>query len=121
MNPRMPEIEDAIRRRAEQLYEQRGRTPGHEIEDWLQAEADVLKEAAPTPAYVIVRFEGTTYTGEYDRKCADGYTPGEFRPGSSIEIRFDSDQMFVKRSNGRELQTRIVRKETSIKSFRPWP
>jgi Protein of unknown function (DUF2934) len=37
-----PDLEAEIRRRAYQLYEQRGRTPGHENEDWLLAEREVL-------------------------------------------------------------------------------
>ena len=31
-----------IRRRAYELYEQRGHTPGHENEDWLVAEQEIL-------------------------------------------------------------------------------
>lgn len=34
-------LEDEIRRRAYEIYEQRGRTPGSEHEDWLQAEREV--------------------------------------------------------------------------------
>jgi Protein of unknown function (DUF2934) len=37
-----PEIEDDIRRRAYEIYESRGLTGGTAIEDWLQAEAEVL-------------------------------------------------------------------------------
>lgn len=36
------DVQQQIRERAYQLFEARGRTPGHEIEDWLQAEAEVL-------------------------------------------------------------------------------
>jgi len=36
------DLEAEIRRRAYQLYEQRGCTPGHENEDWLRAECEVL-------------------------------------------------------------------------------
>ena len=32
---------DAIRERAYQLYEQRGRADGHALEDWLTAEAEL--------------------------------------------------------------------------------
>ena len=35
------DLEAEIRRRAYELYEQRGRTPGHESEDWLVAEREV--------------------------------------------------------------------------------
>jgi Protein of unknown function (DUF2934) len=39
---RMTDAEhDNIARRAYELYEQRGREPGHELEDWLQAEHEV--------------------------------------------------------------------------------
>jgi hypothetical protein len=34
--------EEYIRLRAYQLYEQRGRQDGHDVEDWLQAEAEIL-------------------------------------------------------------------------------
>ncbi len=35
------ELEDAIRRRAYEIYEQRGRTDGLELDDWAQAEAEI--------------------------------------------------------------------------------
>jgi Protein of unknown function (DUF2934) len=34
-------IEQQIRKRAYELYEQRGRTDGHELDDWLQAEGEI--------------------------------------------------------------------------------
>jgi Protein of unknown function (DUF2934) len=40
------ELAAEIRRRAYELYEQRGRTDGHALEDWLQAEADVTRPRA---------------------------------------------------------------------------
>ena len=39
------ELHEQIERRAYELAEQRGFAPGHEIEDWLQAEREV--EAGP--------------------------------------------------------------------------
>lgn len=36
------DMEAEIRRRAYELYEQRGYTPGHENEDWLVAEREIL-------------------------------------------------------------------------------
>jgi hypothetical protein len=46
-----PEILEQIRARAHELFEQRGREEGHDLDDWLQAEAElthrrVKKEAA---------------------------------------------------------------------------
>jgi hypothetical protein len=35
-------LEEEIRRRAYQLYEERGCTPGHENDDWLFAEREIL-------------------------------------------------------------------------------
>ena len=34
--------QEQIRRRAFEIYEQRGREDGHELDDWLQAEAEVV-------------------------------------------------------------------------------
>jgi hypothetical protein len=34
-------IEQQIQKRAYELYEQRGRTDGHELEDWFQAESEI--------------------------------------------------------------------------------
>jgi len=31
-------VSDLIRRRAYELFEEHGRQPGHDVEDWLQAE-----------------------------------------------------------------------------------
>jgi Protein of unknown function (DUF2934) len=36
------DLEQQIRQRAYELYEERGRTPGQEREDWFRAEREVL-------------------------------------------------------------------------------
>ena len=41
-NIRYP-TEEEVRYRAYQLHTQRGCQPGHEVEDWLQAQQDLLK------------------------------------------------------------------------------
>lgn len=46
---------EAIARRAYALYEARGRTPGHEHEDWLTAERELLAERQTPPASPPVR------------------------------------------------------------------
>lgn len=38
------DMEDAIRRRAYEFYEQRGYIDGHDMEDWLSAEHEVAGE-----------------------------------------------------------------------------
>jgi len=44
------ELQEQIRRRAYELYEQRGRGDGHETGDWLQAESEVTQQKARTVA-----------------------------------------------------------------------
>ena len=39
------EIEDRIRLRAYEIYEQRGRTAGHDVEDWLRAESELTEKS----------------------------------------------------------------------------
>ena len=34
-------VPDLIRKRAYQLFETRGRQPGHELDDWIQAEREI--------------------------------------------------------------------------------
>ncbi len=43
-------VEDAIRIRAYELYEERGREDGHELDDWLRAEQEVTQRKARTIA-----------------------------------------------------------------------
>lgn len=43
-----PTLEETIRRRAYELYEQRGRKDGHDMDDWFRAEAEVTRSAAKT-------------------------------------------------------------------------
>jgi hypothetical protein len=45
-----PELLEQIRQRAYELFEQRGGCGGHDLEDWLQAEAEVLQRKAKTTA-----------------------------------------------------------------------
>jgi DUF2934 family protein len=44
------ELEYQIRRCAYELYEERGREDGHELEDWLRAEEEINKKKARTAA-----------------------------------------------------------------------
>ncbi len=38
------DIEERIRRRAYEIYEQRGRIDGLELDDWLQAETEIIRQ-----------------------------------------------------------------------------
>ena len=44
------EIEHQIRLRAQELYEARGREDGHELDDWLRAEAEIIDKKTRTAA-----------------------------------------------------------------------
>jgi len=109
-----PDQHEAIRRRAEEIYIRNGRVPGRDIENWAQAEQEILREsAAQSPARrtaIIVRVDGVEYVGEYNPASCDGYTPGEFGTGVSVPVRFHGDKMSVKRPNGKVLETTIVKK-----------
>jgi len=37
-----PNLEEEIRRLAFEIYVERGREDGHDLDDWLQAEAEIL-------------------------------------------------------------------------------
>jgi Protein of unknown function (DUF2934) len=42
-DPESPVLtEELVRQRAYQLYEERGREDGHDMDDWLRAEAEML-------------------------------------------------------------------------------
>ena len=43
-------LDEEIRRRAYELYEQRGCTPGHDHDDWVVAEREVLARYQPQSA-----------------------------------------------------------------------
>jgi len=105
-------LHEAIRRRAEEIYERNGKIPGRDLENWAQAEQEIRSEAeryAGRRTAVVVNVDGIDYVGEYDFAAAEGYSPGEFAAGDSVAVRFEEDKMYVKRSDGRELETRIVK------------
>ena len=41
-----PSLEEQIRNRAYQLYEERGPEDGHDLEDWLSAESEISRMVA---------------------------------------------------------------------------
>lgn len=45
-----PNVEEAIRTRAYELFEQRGREEGHDQEDWLRAEEEITGNKTRTMA-----------------------------------------------------------------------
>jgi Protein of unknown function (DUF2934) len=114
-NPSPPdpvsELQNAIRRRAEEIYERSGRIQGRDVQNWIQAEAEVrshAQSAIARKAAIVVKVEGVRYVGEYDSASADGYIPGEFKIGGPVTVRLHGDWMYVMRPNGKELQTRVI-------------
>ena len=106
------DLHDAIRRRAEEIYIQSGRIPGRDVANWTQAEHEIMEQTARRDrrAAIIVRVNGVQYVGEYHPELADGYVPGEFGAGVSVPVRLKGNKMYVKRPNGKELETTIVKK-----------
>jgi hypothetical protein len=107
-----PQMQEAIRRRATELYHQGGALEGHDVENWYQAEAEILRESTANPVRraVVVNLQGVVYTGEYEAAAAEGYTPGEWKPGDSVPVRLADDKLYLRRPNGQELQTTIVKR-----------
>lgn len=107
------DLNEAIRRRAEEIYHRNGRVPGKDVENWAQAEKEIRQEmeaALTGRRAVVVNVDGVQYVGEYSTDEADNYSPGEFNSGAQVTVRFEGEKMFVKRPNGRELETKIVKR-----------
>lgn len=107
-----PHLLEAIRRRATELYQLSGKVEGLDLENWCQAEAEIMRDSgtrAPRRA-VVINLGGVVYTGEYDSGCADDYTPGEWKTGDRVPVRLAGDKLYLRRPNGRELQTTIVKR-----------
>lgn len=104
-----PELYEAIRRRAEEIYRKSGETPGRDLENWAQAEAEILRERSALRSAIVVEVNGVQFAGEYRADASGGYQPGEFSVGDDIVVRFEGEKMFVKRPNERELETTIKR------------
>jgi hypothetical protein len=107
-----PQLREAIRRRATELYCRSGGVNGRDLENWCQAEAEILRESGP-PAHrraVVINLCGVVYTGEYDSASAGDYTPGEWKAGEPVPVRLAGEKLYLRRPNGRELQTTIVKR-----------
>src|SRR5258708_36868016 len=96
-----PQLLEAIRRRATELYRRRGAVEGHDAENWYQAEAEIIRESSTRSARraVIVNVQGVVYTGEYESNSADGYIPGERKPEIAVPFRLSGRKLFLFRSN----------------------
>jgi hypothetical protein len=107
-----PDLHEMIRQRAEEIYIRNGRLAGYDVENWTQAERQILAEAVQSRhrRAIVVQVNGVRYIGEYRPESSGGYEPGEIVAGSSVSVRLQGDKMFVRRPNGKELETRILKK-----------
>lgn len=48
-------VERKVRSRAQQIYESRGQAQGQDLQDWFQAESEVLENSAVAPLYRRLR------------------------------------------------------------------
>jgi len=48
-------VERKVRSRAQQIYETRGQVEGQDLEDWIQAESEVLENSILAPLYRRMR------------------------------------------------------------------
>jgi Protein of unknown function (DUF2934) len=105
------DLHELIRQRAEEIYDRRGRVPGHDLENWAEAEREILHElnAQRRRHAVVIKVNGSRYVGEYSMEQSGNYAPGEFQLGGQVSVRFEGEKMFVKRPNGEELQTIVVK------------
>ena len=52
-------VERKVRSRAQQIYEDRGETQGKELQDWFQAESEVLENSIVAPLYRRIKTGGS--------------------------------------------------------------
>lgn len=52
-------VERKIRRRARQLYDTRGQVEGYSLQDWFQAESEVIESSILAPVYRKTRIENS--------------------------------------------------------------
>lgn len=110
--PKAADMQEAIRRRAEEIYIESGRMPGRDVQNWTQAEREVMAAASTgkSSGAVVVKVNGVQYVCEYQPESSDGYVPGEFNAGAPVTVRVQGDKIFIRRPNGKILETKIVKK-----------
>jgi hypothetical protein len=73
-------VERKVRSRAKQLYETRGQEDGQALQDWFQAESEILENSVIAPLYRRLR------TGNHDlqqNRSAQEFVPQESNPCES--------------------------------------
>ena len=70
-------VERRVRSRAQQLYESRGQGEGQDLQDWFQAESEVLENSIVAPLYrrfknAVQEAESADTSGEQSSCCDVG-------------------------------------------------
>jgi hypothetical protein len=89
-------LHEAIRRRAEEIYERNGKIPGRDVKNRMRAEEEIKSEAAGDAerrTAVIVKVNGIDQAGEYAHAAAQGYAPAEFSAGDAVAVRFEEQDV----------------------------
>jgi len=73
-------VERKVRSRAQQLYETRGQGEGQELQDWYQAESEVLGNSILAPLYRRLRTEDQDSTEDVTKTAASAETPAQDCP-----------------------------------------
>ena len=68
-------VERKVRSRAKQLYETRGQTDGQALQDWFQAESEVLENSILAPLYRRMRsgHQDNAEIAASQETCAAGF------------------------------------------------
>jgi hypothetical protein len=105
-------LRSAIRNRAEEIFRRGGQIEGHDLENWCQAEAEVLREVdiRLTRPAIVINLDGVVYTGEYDLRTCGDYMPGEWKAGDRVPVRLEGDRLILRRPSGKELETYVVKR-----------
>ena len=98
---RMNEVNVAIGRRAYELFEARGREHGHDLEDWLDAERE------------LVQFFPVTFTDSGESLVVRSEVPGF--AGGEIEVAAEPERVFIsgRRETQASSQEGTLRKESA--------
>ncbi len=67
-------VERRVRSRAQQIYESRGQTDGQALQDWFQAESEVLDNNVVAPLYRRMRSEQDAESGESSEELVSSDT-----------------------------------------------
>ncbi len=59
---------------------------------------------------ISVQIDDLIYVGQYIAPNKNSYQPGDLTVNDPIEVRFEKDKMILKRPNGKELETKLMKK-----------